>query len=438
MSAQTLQYDTLGFKVYFEQNSSTVNINYRDNATRLKAFEGHLEKMLADTSALIGYIAVSTGASPDGDTRLNERLSAARAIELSRFLTEHFSLSPNLIRMSSVGEDWEGLAEAVSLLDVPWKNQVLKIISNPTYRKDKDGRLIDERKDKLKALNRREVWNYMVRNVFPELRSSGGAVTCFIEKPSSGTRIVTDTVTIKDTVRVKEVVRDTVVVMSPPDTVYRHKRPMKDFRYKTPVFAVKTNVLAVPLLNLGVEVPVGRNWSVGADIYYPWIFRGGNMKTCNQLLAFDVEGRYYFTNPKLPKQSRLLGHSVGVYAGGGYYDVERNWSGHQGEYLNVGVDYKYSLPLFKGRINMEFEIGVGYIYSKATPYTFIADRCYTQKGVYRNVHWIGPTRAQVSVVVPIFITKDQWSGFWSGIDWSKMNFFKKIDWSKMNFFKKKK
>lgn len=201
---------------------------------------------------------------------------------------------------------------------------------------------------------------------------------------------------------VPQPVSDTVYVT---EVVTRKKREWKDYKSQTPMFAVRTNALAVPLLNVGVEVPIGKNWSVGADYYYPWIWRGNNVKTCNQFMAFDLEGRYWFSSDKLPEESRLLGHSVGAYVAAGYYDFERNWEGHQGEYVNVGVDYLYAMPLLNGLIHMEFELGFGYIYSRAVPYRFIGQECYLDKNVQRHVHWIGPTKAQVSVVMPL--TKDQ-------------------------------
>lgn len=213
-------------------------------------------------------------------------------------------------------------------------------------------------------------------------------------------------VTITDTVYVT--VRDTVFVNVPSR---RDLNRQKDFVSRTPVFAARTNILAIPILNAGVEVPINRNWSVGANYYYPWIWRGKNRQSCNQLLAFDVEGHYWFMNEGLPETSRLLGHSVGAYVGGGYYDFERDWVGHQGSFLNVGVDYKYAMPLFSGLIHLEFEFGLGYIYSKAQPYKYIEGIFYLDRGRHKNIHWVGPTRAQVSVVVPIFITKDQWKGF---------------------------
>ena len=97
--------------------------------------------------------------------------------------------------------------------------------------------------------------------------------------------------------------------------------------------------------------------------------------------------------------------------GGGYYDFERNWRGHQGEFFNIGVDYMYALPLFNGLIHLEFELGLGYIYSRAIPYRFIGDECYLENNITRQIHWAGPTRAQVSVVLPVHVSREQWGTF---------------------------
>lgn len=211
----------------------------------------------------------------------------------------------------------------------------------------------------------------------------------------------------RDSIAALQKMPDTVIVTK----ITHRKREWKDRISQTPMFAVRTNALAMPFLNFGVEVPIGKHWSVGADYYYPWIWRGGNYKTCNQLLGFDIEGRYWFSDNKYPQSSRLLGHSVGAYVGGGYYDFERNWKGHQGEFFNIGVDYMYALPLFNGLIHLEFELGLGYIYSRAVPYKFIGQECYLENNITRHVHWAGPTRAQVSVVLPVHVSREQWGTF---------------------------
>ena len=124
---------------------------------------------------------------------------------------------------------------------------------------------------------------------------------------------------------------------------------------------------AAELMNVGVQVPIGNKWSVGADYYYPWAFRKDDHKNCFQLLGLNMEGRYWFgANRGL--HNRLKGHSVGVTIGGGYFDFEKNFKGDQGEYLLIGADYLYAMPVFKGKLHLEFSLGLGYIYSSMRPY----------------------------------------------------------------------
>ena len=104
---------------------------------------------------------------------------------------------------------------------------------------------------------------------------------------------------------------------------------------------------------------------------------------------------------------RLLGPSIGFYGATGMYDFERNWSGIQGEFYDIGVDYLFAVPLFRGRMHMEAEMGFGCIWSKARPYDCLEPGgvIYHRKGVTRKTTWVGPTRAQISLVVPIYISK---------------------------------
>ena len=172
--------------------------------------------------------------------------------------------------------------------------------------------------------------------------------------------------------------------------------------------AFRTNFLAIPLLNAGIELPLGKDFSVGADIYYPWFWRKGQKDgvdytgTCTQLLAADLDLRYWFGRAH-QRNGQLLGHSVGIYAAGGYYDIERNWTGNQGQFINIGVDYLFAAPIFKGRLNLEFELGLGYIYSPAQPYDCFEEggKCYRRESITQYIKWYGPTRAQVSLVLPI-------------------------------------
>ena len=189
------------------------------------------------------------------------------------------------------------------------------------------------------------------------------------------------------------------------------KTPLDSYLRRTYV-ALRSNLFC-PLTNIGVEVPIGNRWSVAADYYCPWISRRQmNRWTAEhntasfQVLAGLLEGRYWFgTNhtKKADPKYRLTGHSIAVVGGWGYYDLELNRKGLQGEAWLGGVDYTYALPAFKGSINFEFGITLGVIATHYRPYDSREEAGYLihERGTYDNKFYFGPVKAQVAVVVPI-------------------------------------
>ena len=53
------------------------------------------------------------------------------------------------------------------------------------------------------------------------------------------------------------------------------------------ILAGRTNLL-VPGLNFGVEIPVGRHFSIGADYWYPWWLAKSN-KYCGEMLGIGLQ-----------------------------------------------------------------------------------------------------------------------------------------------------
>lgn len=216
-----------------------------------------------------------------------------------------------------------------------------------------------------------------------------------------------------DTVYVTRIVRDTVYIQVTPSAPKEKESFSPDYSDRRMLFALRTNILAIPFLNLGAEVPLGPRWSIGSDIYYPWLGRPNRAAgvdksgVCNELLAADLELRYWFARRDRKDGQRLLGCSIGVYGAAGMYDFERDWSGYQGEFYNAGLDFLYAAPVFKGRMHLELEIGFGYIWSAARPYDCLEPGgvVYRREGVTKFINWVGPTRAQVSLAVPICTRK---------------------------------
>ena len=175
--------------------------------------------------------------------------------------------------------------------------------------------------------------------------------------------------------------------------------------------AVRTNALAIPLLNLGVEAVVAPHWTVGADAYYPWIPRPRQSEgvdytgRCLQALAGNLEGRYWF-------DKALRGHSIGAFTMAGWYDVEYNFHGYQGGFGSVGIDYLYAIPVFQNKLRLEFSLGLGFFLSRAREYQVYESggRAYTEKDMAKDITYFGPVKAGVSVVVPIVFSSKRGGG----------------------------
>lgn len=192
-------------------------------------------------------------------------------------------------------------------------------------------------------------------------------------------------------------------MLMPVDTVMRKK---------TTILALKTNLLydALTLLNYSIEVPFNEKFSVLWYHQFPW-WRWGEADNqyCIRFLSIGAEGRWWFKpkpRPQMGKsvqRDKLMGHFVGLYAESGKWDFE--WGRdicHQGEHWSVGLSYGYSMPLGR-RLNMEFSISVGYAsipYRKFTPSDDFQHLWADPEGQGRW-HYFGPTKAQVSLVVPI-------------------------------------
>jgi len=164
--------------------------------------------------------------------------------------------------------------------------------------------------------------------------------------------------------------------------------------------ALRTNALAIPLANIGVVLPFERHWSVAADFYYPWLQRSQDHRNCLQALAGGLEGRYWFDRSQ---NNALLGHSIGIFAMAGRYDIERNYHGYQGLFTSMGVDYLYALPVFHNRMHLEFSLGLGIFLSRAREYQVYepGGNAYAGKNMAKDIQYLGPVKASVSVVVPI-------------------------------------
>ena len=94
----------------------------------------------------------------------------------------------------------------------------------------------------------------------------------------------------------------------------------------------------------------------------------------------------------------LTGHFLGLYAGGGKYDLQWKENGYQGEFfIAAGISYGWTTRIARN-LHLELNIGIGML---RTDY-----RHYHARDNYRTLlwqengkyTWFGPTKAKISLV----------------------------------------
>ena len=161
--------------------------------------------------------------------------------------------------------------------------------------------------------------------------------------------------------------------------------------------ALKTNLLydAVLIPNAGVEVSLGRQWTVGVDGFFTWFssdsrhryWQGyGGYLTLRRYLGTPVEGQSFL----------FKGHHIGAYALGLTYDVEWGGRGYQADRFGFGggVEYGYALPIGRNLL-LDFSLGIGFQDGEYKEYD-PQDNHYVWQTTSKR-HWFGPTKAEVSL-----------------------------------------
>ena len=241
-------------------------------------------------------------------------------------------------------------------------------------------------------------WEHLLNEVFPSLRNARAEVKHkeAPAEPAMPTAQPAD-ITVDDE---PIVVADTTLRLT-EDVLNIAPAPA----VKYPRFAVSTNVV-YDLLgvtdgfrftpNVSLEFPIGNKWSTFIDYAFPWWVTKGNNQAW-QILKWDIGSRYWLShhNSKVPMDI-LSGHFVGIDLGAGYYDIEPEHKGWQGEFQTVGIEYGYAWKLGQAW-RLDAYVGAGWL---GTHYRYYVGDSTDQHLLYRNhgkMTWLGPTKAGISI-----------------------------------------
>ena len=335
--------------------------------------DSDIKKIGSLNGVYIDSLIVISSASPDGDSLYNFRLSEKRGQSIDRFiLTNNPDFDKNIMFKFPVGENWEALRDiALSDEEMPMRRELIEVIddnSMPVAAKEKWFR------------GNRPLYRYVMRNHIHKLRSAYVYLnyTC-----RSMAFPVLDEGGLS-------------VGMVSPESIYVPVAETPVRKSGFPPFAIKTNTLYDVALvpNIGLEFFFNRKWSVSANWMYAW-WKSDSRSWYWRVYGGDIEGRWWFG--KDGYGDNFTGHHLGLYAQAGTFDFEVGKRGQMVDKWSFGggVSYGYSLPLTK-RLNMDFSIGLGYFRADFKEYLPMDGHYVWQKTTRRN--WIGPTKAEVSLV----------------------------------------
>lgn len=376
--------DTTSVRIYYRVGRSTLDTLLRNNGPRLREFGRRVEAFLADTTCRMQSVRITSGASPEGGSTVNDRLAKERAEHIGAFLKGNASLDTLRFESLPGGVDWKGLERLVAASKMPYKEEVLDILRNtPEWIYDRTGKIADGRKRQLMLLRGGRPWHYMEEHFFPELRYS--AMSIFWDMtPKLLPRLeplVCEPLRINDTIRLTDLIRIEVPSEAPKKPFY---------------MALKTNMLydAALVPNIGVEFYLGKGWTLGGNYMYAW-WDNDRKHNYWRIYGGELDVRKYFG--RRAKEKPLTGHHLGLYGGIVTYDFELGGRGYLGDRWSyyAGIEYGYSLPVAK-RLNIDFGIGIGYFGGEYKEYVPMDGHYVWQ--VTKQRHWFGPTKAEISLV----------------------------------------
>lgn len=158
-----------------------------------------------------------------------------------------------------------------------------------------------------------------------------------------------------------------------------------------PTWSVGTNLLYWLALspNIEFQVMMGKHFSLSLEAQYSYLLLdAGNKRYHTWSVAPEL--RYWF------RRSSFTGSSLGIYAAIGAFDLKLDDTGHQGDFIQAGLSYNYTLQL-RPRTSLRFGLSAGYVRTKGAKYDSF------QLPVYSYIcdeymQYIGITRAGISIV----------------------------------------
>ena len=437
-------------KVYFRQNSKTLDPNYMNNRQALEQLTDLLQPYVLDSARVQGRVHILSSASPEGSISTNDRLIEGRAKAIANWVSKHFQIEIGY-EVEQMNIDWKTFTTLVEETpNVPQREKVLEILRTTPESE------VYVRQAKLRSLNNGATYEWLFNRFYPKMRYAAvrtqvwyaSEITFTTPNPmhepahehvavARFTKNVDDLVvptvkcdadwitdivpTANDiTFRIKENPSEEPRTTTMNVEIYGKTYPLTVIQEgKTPepvvepvveepvieekpectkpfYMSISNNALYDLALipNIGVEFYLGKNWSIDANWHYAW-WKTDKRHRYWRTYGGDVAFRKWFGQKA--EEKPLTGHHAGLYGQMITYDFELGGRGYLAPKWSwaAGAEYGYSLPIAR-RWNLDFNIGIGYHWGKYYEYLPM-DNCYVWQAT-KHRKYFGPTKLEVSFV----------------------------------------
>lgn len=368
-------------RFYFKLDKYNIDERMANNAA---AVDSIIEKVnyLKRIGAEAIRIHVIGSASLEASEEYNARLAANRSDAFIAYLKRFSTINEDVDIHADYGVyDWNVLWNEVSKSDCPDKEALLRIleISNADIS-------LTDRKKRILQLGDGMAYNYIKARYFHLMRYASIRVTADKmpqEAPAAEPA--------------KEPALD-------PGTPYTSNETLQENPLKHPHIAIRTNMLMDLALmpNIGAEIYVTRNISVGANWMYSW-WHSDKHNMYWRAYGGDIHADYWFRKEDTPYWH---GHHAGIYANMQTFDFEWKGTGYQAPrwLWGGGISYGYAKSLNR-HLSLDFAIGIGYLRGKFYKYVpgneDDPDSKYYKTDT-KMLNWFGPTKLEVSLVWKLF------------------------------------
>ena len=150
--------------VFFKVSKVELRLDEFGNRETLDEIVRAVREIQGSEDMKLKKIEITGYASPEGSLTFNRQLASGRAEALKNYLKTQMPVLENDDFFITNGEEnWSGLREMVFESDIDRKDEILGIID---FKKGED------RKRSLKAIDGGKTYQYMLRNLYPELRNA--------------------------------------------------------------------------------------------------------------------------------------------------------------------------------------------------------------------------------------------------------------------------